>query len=85
MLNADYIDTISPLSSKPLPTWRAWAAVGVRKLARDLALAIDAPAVWHDRLRARHALARLDERMLRDIGIARADIWRELDKPFWRP
>lgn len=44
-----------------------------------------------DRLRAlryrahgRALLARLDERMLRDIGVRREDAQREADKPFWR-
>ncbi len=85
MLYSDCIETKSPLSPVPLPTWRDWAVVGVRKLALTLAAAVEAPAIWHERLRMRHELAQLDERMLRDIGIARADIWRELDKPFWRP
>ncbi len=84
MLQVDCIDTNS-LSPASLPTWRAWIAIGMRKLARDAMAAMEAPGIWHDRLRARHDLARLDERMLRDIGIARAEIWREVDKPFWRP
>lgn len=36
------------------------------------------------RARDRAALARLDERMLRDIGIRREDALREADKPCWR-
>jgi uncharacterized protein YjiS (DUF1127 family) len=39
---------------------------------------------WQERARERHHLARLDEHMLRDIGISRADIMREVSKPFWR-
>jgi uncharacterized protein YjiS (DUF1127 family) len=27
----------------------------------------------------------LDDRMLRDIGLARADVENEAGKPFWRP
>ena len=42
-------------------------------------------ATWQDRRRQRHALARLDDRMLRDIGVTRCDVWREVNKPFWRP
>jgi len=41
-------------------------------------------AVWHDRRRQRLALARLDYRMLRDIGLSYADVDREISKPFWR-
>ena len=37
-----------------------------------------------DRRRQRSALARLDDRMLRDIGLTGADVEAELSKPFWR-
>ncbi|MCB2102533.1 MAG: DUF1127 domain-containing protein [Rhodobacterales bacterium] len=40
--------------------------------------------VWQDRIRQRRLLARLDDRMLSDIGIGRADVDHEIDKPFWR-
>ena len=39
---------------------------------------------WRRRRRGRAELARLDERMLRDIGITPADAWGEINKPFWR-
>ena len=35
-------------------------------------------------MRQRHALGRLDERMLRDIGVRSGDAAREARKPFWR-
>ena len=37
-----------------------------------------------ERARQRRALARLDERMLSDIGISRADALHEASKPCWR-
>jgi uncharacterized protein YjiS (DUF1127 family) len=40
---------------------------------------------WRRRSRDRAELARFDDRMLRDIGVNRAEIWREINKPFWRP
>jgi len=40
--------------------------------------------LWQGRARERHTLAGLDDRMLKDIGLDRADITREADKPFWR-
>jgi uncharacterized protein YjiS (DUF1127 family) len=40
--------------------------------------------LWRSRTRERRHLARLDERMLRDIGITRLDAARECAKPFWR-
>jgi uncharacterized protein YjiS (DUF1127 family) len=41
-------------------------------------------AAGHERRRQRSALARLDDRMLRDIGLTTADVEGEVMKPFWR-
>jgi uncharacterized protein YjiS (DUF1127 family) len=39
---------------------------------------------WRRRSRDRAALAGFDDRMLRDIGVTRADVLVEINKPFWR-
>lgn len=39
--------------------------------------------LWRNRARQRRSLARLDDRLLRDAGISRADALREVHKPFW--
>ena len=39
---------------------------------------------WHRRARDRAELAGLDDRMLRDIGLTRADAEFLSSKPFWR-
>jgi uncharacterized protein YjiS (DUF1127 family) len=39
---------------------------------------------WRRISRDRAELANLDDRMLRDIGVTRVDVWREINKPFWR-
>jgi uncharacterized protein YjiS (DUF1127 family) len=39
---------------------------------------------WHAHARARRDLALLDDWMLHDIGVTRADVEREWRKPFWR-
>ena len=39
---------------------------------------------WRRRSNSRHELARLDDRMLRDIGLTRVDAEYEINKPFWR-
>ncbi|MDQ7246516.1 DUF1127 domain-containing protein [Dongia sedimenti] len=44
----------------------------------------DRLAVGHERRRERLALARLDDRMLRDIGLTAADVEGEVTKPFWK-
>jgi uncharacterized protein YjiS (DUF1127 family) len=40
--------------------------------------------VWAKRIRDRRELARLDDRMLKDIGITRADALYASEKPFWK-
>jgi len=39
---------------------------------------------WRERTRQRRRLMALPDRMLCDIGIGRAEAWREFRKPFWR-
>ncbi len=41
-------------------------------------------SMWQERTAARHAMTRLDDHVLRDIGMTRADVERECMKPFWR-
>jgi uncharacterized protein YjiS (DUF1127 family) len=40
--------------------------------------------IWQQRVRDRETLRRLPDHMLKDIGIDRADLREEADKPFWR-
>ena len=44
----------------------------------------DSFAGGRERRRQRLALARLDDRMLRDIGLTTADVDGEVTKPFWK-
>jgi uncharacterized protein YjiS (DUF1127 family) len=37
-----------------------------------------------ERARQRHALAELDDRLLQDVGLSRADVTSEVEKPFWQ-
>ncbi len=39
---------------------------------------------WAERARQRRALLSLDEWVLKDIGLTRADVMHEYDKPIWR-
>lgn len=41
-------------------------------------------AVWENRARERKTLAEMPPNLLKDIGISRVDVQREIDKPFWR-
>ena len=40
---------------------------------------------WCARARGRRALLEMSDAMLKDIGLSRADAWREGREPFWRP
>ncbi len=64
----------SSLSLKLRRSYLLQAVVGV----------FDQLAVWRDRRRQRFTLARLDDRMLRDIGLTTVDVQHEISKPFWR-
>jgi uncharacterized protein YjiS (DUF1127 family) len=44
----------------------------------------DRIGAWQERAASRRALARLDERLLRDIGLDPAAAADEAAKPFWR-
>jgi len=39
---------------------------------------------WQDRARERQHLASLEPHMMKDIGIERSDLRREVGKPFWQ-
>jgi uncharacterized protein YjiS (DUF1127 family) len=53
----------------------------VAELLRALAAAARR---WPRRVRERRALAALDARMLRDIGVTPSEAAQECNKPFWR-
>jgi uncharacterized protein YjiS (DUF1127 family) len=50
-----------------------------------VARVIELMLTWSDRMRQRRHLAELDDRLLQDIGVSRADIENEISRPFWRP
>ena len=53
-------------------------------LSRSLLALALAVARWEDRQRTRSALARLDDHLLRDIGLNDGRATREAAKPFWQ-
>jgi uncharacterized protein YjiS (DUF1127 family) len=38
---------------------------------------------WHQLARERQQLARLDDMALKDLGLSRADVLQEAERPFW--
>lgn len=61
------------------------AAALYRRAGEILVQAGDALIAWQHRAQERTHLMALDDRMLRDMGLTRADVEHEADKPFWRP
>ncbi|MCP4295270.1 MAG: DUF1127 domain-containing protein [Proteobacteria bacterium] len=39
---------------------------------------------WKNNYRSRKELALMDSHMLKDIGLTEADVYNEVEKPFWR-
>ncbi len=55
-----------------------------RGLSQAAAAAFGWLLTWQERASQRHALDLLNDRMLKDIGLTRADVEWETRKPFWR-
>lgn len=68
----------APVSSVLMPTA---ADRGVVALIVRL---VEVMLVWQERRRQRRQLSRMDDYMLRDIGLSSADVEHEVHKPFWR-
>ena len=61
--------------------------VGLGRRAPNLRLGrtwLDLMMEWLERSRQRRHLSALDDHMLKDIGLTRADVDLECDKPFWQ-
>ena len=55
------------------------------RLGARMVRTLNALLAWRERARERAALAAMDDRALRDIGVSRAETWLEAEKPSWRP
>ncbi|MGH6944121.1 MAG: DUF1127 domain-containing protein [Geminicoccaceae bacterium] len=55
----------------------------VQRLARSLDRAITTLMAWREVARQRRALLALNDHLLKDIGLSRADALREMRRPFW--
>ncbi len=53
-------------------------------LLRAITAGMDTLYEWQRRFSDRHHLQTLDDRLLADIGLSRADVNSESQKPFWQ-
>jgi uncharacterized protein YjiS (DUF1127 family) len=56
----------------------------IRRISRTGLIICDTLFVWLERVRQRRQLLSLSDQMLSDIGVSRADVFKECEKPFWR-
>ncbi|MGH6912665.1 MAG: DUF1127 domain-containing protein [Geminicoccales bacterium] len=62
----------------------SWTALAWRQALSALDHAVDSILTWRERARTRRQLLAMDDRLLSDIGITRAEAHHEAEKPFWR-
>ena len=65
-------------------TYSTWRPKAQRTPIHPFAAAWVLVASWVERVRQREVLGKLDDTMLRDVGITRVEAARECEKPFWR-
>jgi uncharacterized protein YjiS (DUF1127 family) len=58
--------------------------ISLKGLSGLIVKATDTVLDWQERARQRHRLGEMDDHLLRDIGLSRADLEHEAAKPFWR-
>ncbi len=77
------------MTSVSLSTRRGAAPRGVAPFTGSatsglFARIFDRLLLWQERASQRQALASLDDRLLKDLGITRGEAAQEARKPFWR-
>jgi len=65
-------------------TFLATLRAAVSFVAGNIWTIAEATQPWYERWRQRQALMRLDDHLLKDIGVSRADADLEATKPFWK-
>lgn len=79
MVTRDYSDF------RQTPSWTELLVLARGRIQVDVAELVTVLGAWSERAYQRRVLSTLDARMLKDLGLTRADVERETAKPFWRP
>jgi uncharacterized protein YjiS (DUF1127 family) len=77
------------MASRTLPSALAAHPAAARRrpglsLGRALTALVSQLLLWQERSNERLRLREMDDHMLKDLGISRAQAYRESEKPFWR-
>jgi uncharacterized protein YjiS (DUF1127 family) len=75
-----YIDS----GSASCPALSSVLGSAVRRMSSTSLVIHDTVYVWLERIRQRRQLLSLSDQMLSDIGVSRAEVFWECDKPFWK-
>ncbi|NVJ91122.1 MAG: DUF1127 domain-containing protein [Methylocystaceae bacterium] len=82
-MRQECIDTIEA-STAPQLSWGQWAKAGVRMVKTDVLQLLKLLVTWQERSRQRRHMLSLSNETLKDVGLSRADIEGEAQKPFWQ-
>jgi len=82
-MRQDCIDTFETKTA-PLPSWGNWAKAGLRMVRADILLLVTTVMRWHERWHHRQQLKTITDTTLMDVGLTRAQIATEANKPFWK-
>lgn len=74
----------TPSTAIVLSRRRAWQLLQAVRCRIALSTILSIVLDWRERGRSRRVLATLDDHLLRDVGLSRADAWQESRKPFWK-
>ncbi|MGL4322317.1 MAG: DUF1127 domain-containing protein, partial [Paracoccaceae bacterium] len=67
-----------------MPALQNTQTITAKHRTNGVAAVLRALRAWAKRHHGRQSLARLDDHMLRDIGLDRSEARQECAKPFWR-
>jgi uncharacterized protein YjiS (DUF1127 family) len=72
-------------AARPTPTADiSLKDISLKGLSALIVKVTDTVLDWQDRACQRRRLGEMDDHLLRDIGLSRADLEYESSKPFWR-
>jgi uncharacterized protein YjiS (DUF1127 family) len=81
----NWIDTIGASASIGRSVSLTSPGTGIlASLGKVAVRAVDTLLQWQQRSMERHHLSALNDHLLKDVGLSRADVAQESGKPFWR-